>query len=184
MKRLYLIILILAGMTLMLPGAGRAADSVYYPSYYHLRQGTTIIVALLQNLTSGKSAGGMISRYITAAFIRGGRFRVYRQNMFRSFMARAGIAQRFPVDRSIAMKIGRLAGANYVVFGSVVEYDYLATPGGTGTFPVIGINVRIVDTGTGGIIFAGSLIKKGGTGDSLESLALRMAKSFYERTEQ
>ncbi len=184
MKRLLLISVLISGVLFTSLAAAEASELVYLAPNFNLIRGTTIAVAPFQNLTQAQSAGDRVSNYIANTFAQSRMFRVYAENLFTIRMPYAGLSPALPVDRSISMKIGQPIGLKYVIFGSVVEYDYQLTPQGNKTLPIVGVDIRIVDISSGRIIFAGSFVKEGRSGSSLDDVAMDVVRSFYEKVVQ
>ncbi len=181
MKHLLLVSFLISGILLTSHVAVKADEFVYAAPGFNLAHGATMAVAPFQNLTQAQSAGDIVSNYIANMFAQSRLFRVYAENLFKIRMPYAGLNPALPVDRSISRKIGQQTGLNYVIFGSVVEYGYQLTPTGSRTLPIVGIDVRIVDINSGRIIFAGSFIKEGVSDASLNSVAMDVVRSFFER---
>jgi curli biogenesis system outer membrane secretion channel CsgG len=181
MKRLLLVSFLISGILLTSHVAVEASELVYFAPGFNLVHGATIAIAPFQNLTQAQSAGDRVSNYIANTFARSRMFRVYAENLFTIRIPYAGLSPALPVDRSISMKIGQPIGLNYVIFGSVVEYDYQLTPQGSRTLPIVGVDIRIVDINSGRIIFAGSFVKEGRSGSSIDDVAMDVVRSFYEK---
>ncbi|MGB9735746.1 MAG: hypothetical protein ACP5JP_05275 [bacterium] len=172
---------IILGVLLTIDVKAHADELIYTAPNYNLVRGTTIGVAPFQNLTSAGDAGDIVSNLIANTFAESRAFRVYGENLFKVRMPSAGLNPSLPVDRSISVKIGQQSGLNYVIFGSVIEYDYQLTPQGTKTLPIVGIDARIVDINSGRIIFAGSFIKEGSPGSPLNEVAAKVVRAIYEK---
>lgn len=158
------------------------ADTLVYAAPgFNLVRGTTIAVAPFQNLTQAQSAGNIVSNDLATTFAQSRLFRVYGENLFTIRMPYAGLNPGLPVDRSIAVKIGRPVGVRYVIIGSVIEYGYQLAPQGSRTLPIVGVDVRIVDIQSGRIVFAGSFVKEGSSGATLDSIAMDIVKEIFGR---
>ena len=179
MKHFLLVHILIAGIVLTSQGGAGADTLVYAAPGFNLVRGTIIAVAPFQNLTKAQFAGNAVSNDLATTFAQSRLFRVYGGNLFTIRMPYAGLNPALPVDRSIAVKIGRPVGVRYVIFGSVIEYGYQLTPQGNRTLPIVGVDVRIVDIQSGSIIFAGSFVKEGSSGSTLESVAMTLVREIF-----
>lgn len=76
-------------------------------------------------------------------------------------------------------KAGELAGAPYIVSGSVTEYTYKA---GVGETPVIGLTARLIQSSSGTVLWSATRTGVGGGNwfqeDSLSNLAVMICKNI------
>lgn len=74
---------------------------------------------------------------------------------------------------------GAIAGAPYIVTGTVTEYTYKA---GVGETPVLGVTARLIDTASGDVLWSASRAGTGGGNwfqeDSLSRLAMLVCKDM------
>ena len=158
-----------------------AGEIVYSSRGFHIAGGSDIAVAPFQNLTETAGAGENFANDVAESLSRAGVFRIIGTAQFKSRLAYADIGKAAFTDRSIAQVMGRQLGANYVVFGSVVEYGYELADDGSRTIPIAGVDVRIVDVYSGAIVFAGSFVKEGSPGAPLYGVAMDAADAVRER---
>jgi TolB-like protein len=104
-----------------------------------------------------------ISEAFTASFVRSKRFRVVERNQLEKVRAELQLNRSEFVDQATAQRIGRLVGAQYLLFGS------FQAPGG-----VVRINARLIRVETGEIVHVDSM-----TGNA--SSALSMPDTLAER---
>ena len=64
-----------------------------------------------------------------------------------------------------AAQIGQMAGAQAVIIGTVSEYETVALGGRS--YPVVGITIRLIDCGTGKILWSVDHAARGGRNDTL-----------------
>lgn len=174
----------IAWLFLLFCGVASAGEIIYVSGNFNITNGAGIAVAPFQNLTQAQGAGDKLSNYIAQVLGQAGPIRIIRQDQFSTSMSYNRLNPGLPVDRSIAQKIGSQLGVSYVVFGSVVEYNYGLANDGSRTIPITGVDVRVMDVNSGRIVFAGSFIKEGSSGTTLDSVAMDAASAFYERITQ
>jgi len=64
-----------------------------------------------------------------------------------------------------AAQLGQMVGAAGVIVGTVSEYEMVALGGRT--YPTVGLSIRLIDAGTGKILWSGDHAARGGRGDTL-----------------
>jgi hypothetical protein len=64
-----------------------------------------------------------------------------------------------------AAQLGQMAGAQAVIIGTVSEYETVALGGRS--YPVVGITIRLIDCGTGKILWSVDHAARGGRNDTL-----------------
>lgn len=173
---------ILVGVIILLSFYGIAVSSelVYVRQGFHLTNGMRVAVAPFQNLTQARNAGNRLANDISQFLRQKKELYVIRQRQLEIGLKYAGLKPGFPVDRSLAQKAGRRVRINYVIFGSVVEYGYELASDGTRTIPIVGVDIRIMNVNSGRIVFAGSFVKEGSSGEPLNIAAMNAVKSFYK----
>lgn len=177
-------ILLIGWLFLFFCATASAGEIIYASRSFNIAAGAGIAVAPFQNLTQAQSAGDKFSNYIAQALGEAGSVRIIREDQFKIRMSYNRLKPGISVDRSIAQVVGRQLGVNYVVFGSVVEYNYQLSNDGNRTTPIAGVDVRIMDVNSGRIVFAGSFIKEGSPGTQLDSVAMDAADAFNKRIRQ
>lgn len=79
-----------------------------------------------------------------------------------------------------AAQLGQMIGAQGVVIGTVSEYEQVAQGGRS--YPVVGVSIRLIDSGTGKILWSVDYAKRGGKNDTLaqhaRSVVQRMASAL------
>ncbi len=162
-------------------GFAKAGELVYRQNHFRLHRGTSIAVAPFQNLTQTENVGNSVADTVSNMMGSKGTFRIIGRNAFTQSMLSAGVGAGSTVDRSIAQKVGQLLGVNFVIIGAVTEYGYELAPDGTKTVPVAGVDIKIVDIGTGNIVFAGSFAEEDSSGTAIEKTVTEAVKDFYSR---
>ena len=64
-----------------------------------------------------------------------------------------------------AAQLGQMVGADGVIVGTVSEYEMAALGGRT--YPTVGLSIRLIDAGTGKILWSVDHAARGGRGDTL-----------------
>lgn len=132
----------------------------------------TVAVLPLVNLTSHPNAGRIVGDLLTTELLALSRFRIMERTELIDKLKGGDQDLDEALDRTTALKSGQKLGVDSVIYGSVSEYHYKR---GLNEDPVVGINIRMLDVGSGQIVWAGSRSETGGCfwfcEDSLNRLA-------------
>lgn len=123
---------------------------------------STIVVMDFQNKSKigGFVLGSGASDMLTTALVKTRKFDVIERDKLKSLLKEQQLGESGLVDSSRASKLGKLLGAQYVVVGSITEYGMSKQSGGVAgisgskTIYRTAVDVRIIDTTTGKIIYA------------------------------
>jgi len=121
-----------------------------------VRAGMQLAVMALVNKTGDSAmndAGEVLAERISIRLSGYPNIKVVERARFNEVLDELALTERVPIDETIAAKIGRLLGANYMVFGSLTQLG-----------PQPSISLRVVSVETGEII-GGALIDTAGRAD-------------------
>jgi curli biogenesis system outer membrane secretion channel CsgG len=161
----------LAGLGVLLLVAGLAASAAAAPG-----QGKESVAVMKFTVTAG--AGGSywhsaswdlgkgMAEMMTTALLDSGKFRVLERQQIQDVVGEQDFGDSGRVDPATAAKIGKILGAQYLLYGTVDEFEY-SKGGEWGGVRVaglrvgasqarahIGMDVRVVDAVTGEILFS------------------------------
>jgi curli biogenesis system outer membrane secretion channel CsgG len=108
------------------------------------------------------NSGNAVAGFITERLAQIGRFRLVERSQLKSIMDELDLQAADLIDPATAAKVGKLAGVDAVVTGSVSQYDsdktvvYLHVVPIVGWSYKIGATVRIVDVNGGAIVYSNS----------------------------
>lgn len=147
------------------------------------------IVAVLpfENLTAFPNAGDIVAELFTAELYSTGRFKVLDKEQIKRALEEKGIELPGVIDRTFAQEVGSVLGVDGVFIGSVSEYWYRVRIEETREEePAVGFNVRLVDTKTGAVVWAGSCSRSSYSifvyqRDSLNRVAQIIAKNMVKK---
>jgi curli biogenesis system outer membrane secretion channel CsgG len=110
--------------------------------------------------------GEGMAEMTTTALVESGKFRVLERQQINDVLGEQDFGDTGRVDPSTAAKIGKIVGAQYLLYGTVNEFEY-SKSGETGGVRIagvrvgagqakahIGMDVRVVDAVTGEIVFS------------------------------
>lgn len=106
--------------------------------------------------------GNAVAGLVVDRLSRSDRFRVIERSQLKSIMDELDMKASDMIDPATAAKVGKLAGVEAVIMGSVSQYDFDKTVVYIYIIPVVswsyrvGASVRIIDVNGGDVIFAHS----------------------------
>jgi len=118
----------------------------------------------------GKGVGNGMADMLVTALVKSKKFKVYERDALDKIMQEQKLGLTGAVTQQTAAKVGQLLGVEYALIGAVSEFGY--SKGGVGGRlkgirvgvnkyeAVVAVDVRIVNTGTGEIIFSDNVRKK------------------------
>ncbi|MBW8876865.1 MAG: hypothetical protein JF614_18020 [Acidobacteria bacterium] len=92
--------------------------------------------------------------------VKSGKFTVVDREQLDAMMQEKHLTQSGDIDKSTAMKLGKLLGLNYLLTGAVTEYGNTDVSGGGGGVSagkrkfVAALNARLINASTGEIVWA------------------------------
>ena len=92
--------------------------------------------------------------------VKSGKFRVVDREQLDAMMQEKHLTQSGDIDKSTAMKLGKLLGLNYLLTGAVTEYGNTDVSGGGGGVSagkrkfVAALNARLINASTGEVVWA------------------------------
>jgi polysaccharide biosynthesis protein PelC len=115
-------------------------------------------------LSQDRAAGYRVSDVFFSKLLRRGFAEVVEPGQFSAAMskARAGVAPETPWSAADLAKLGQEAGVQGVFMGTVREYDMTRTA--RDAFPLLSLEVRLVDVASGQIVWSASDTRRGGPG--------------------
>ncbi|MEW5693247.1 MAG: GNA1162 family protein [Candidatus Hydrogenedentota bacterium] len=112
-----------------------------------------IAVIPFRNASGIGGAGIRVSESFVVQLLKIGRYEVIERTRIDQILNEQKFSQLNIVDQETAIKIGKIAGVDAVLIGTVTEYRDMwegETP------PEVGANVRLIDIETGAILWAAS----------------------------
>ncbi|HEV7784133.1 MAG TPA: CsgG/HfaB family protein [Thermoanaerobaculia bacterium] len=92
--------------------------------------------------------------------VKSGKFRVVDREQLEAMMQEKHLTQSGDIDKSTAMKLGKILGLNYLLTGAVTEYGNTDVSGGGGGVSagkrkfVAALNARLINASTGEVLWA------------------------------
>jgi len=121
-------------------------------------------VAVLPFRAPTELIGASVSDLFVTELLRTGRYDLIERSQLSNILGEAEIALS-GLTAQQAAQVGKMAGADAVIIGTVSEYEMLAHRGHT--LPVVGINVRLIDTNTSRVLWSVDHAAGGSKGSTL-----------------
>lgn len=144
---------------LMLIFCGCSYGKGYIKDDIDLKTIGPIAVLPFDNLTDHPKAGIIVSQILTTELYSRKKLNILEETQIKKIIKEKKIDSSTLMDTYYVQKIGNILGAGAVIVGSVSEYGYRHD---LDEEPVVGINVRMIDTKTGSVLWASSHTKTGG----------------------
>jgi TolB-like protein len=159
------------------------------PSVYvenlNISKGERIAILPFTNLTDSPGAGDKLSNLLLVEVLKSGKLKVVEPGVVEYFLSKERIRLLDRLSPENVKKIGTELHVRYVLVGTVLEYRLIRS--GKYDVPYISLSIRMIDTGTGEIVFAASHALSGrdsetlfgiGRITSLEKLSKMVAKEL------
>jgi len=150
-----------------------------------------VAVVPLRSLTSDRLAGEKFTTEFNTALLAAELFDVMDYGVFVSHIVKI-LGTRSPVETGLSAddikRIAASAGVQGVFMGSVTDYQMASTP--NGQFPVVTVEMRLLDAETSNVVWSASITERGGpktpiigVGEihTLGELSQKMAKELVDQ---
>jgi len=114
-----------------------------------------LAVLPFENATERRGAGLVVDDLMLVGLVRAGRFTVADAGVVQQSLLALGVAPYGAIDLETLRAIGQTAGVEAVILGRVTDYNEGLRPG-TSSSPSIAIEVRMLDTQSGEILWMGA----------------------------
>jgi len=114
-------------------------------------------VAIMPFKAPTELIGASVSDMFVTEMLRAGRYELVERSQMARVLSEAELAMA-GLSASRAVEVGNMVGADAVVIGTVDEYGTVANRGRT--YPVVGINARLIDCESGKIIWSVDLAER------------------------
>jgi len=152
-------VLAISALFLIASGCGHTLERDYVGSESTIEKIKTVAVMPFENLTKFPDAGEIVAELFTTELYKSTHFKIMDRNQAKRMMREKKITPPQVIDRRFAQKIGKILEVDGVFIGSVSEYWYrLETKARrqAGEEPAVGINARLIDVGSGDVVWASS----------------------------
>ena len=139
--------------------AGRNANVFVTPEQRDVQT-----VAVLPFQAATELIGSSVSDMFVTELLRMHRYQLIERGQLSGVLGEAEVALS-GLTSGQAAQLGQMAGADAVIIGSVSEYENIAERGRS--LPVVGISVRMIDSGSGRILWSVDHAERGSRGSTL-----------------
>ena len=183
--------LVLTMLLAVAAGCGGPQMEVYTNPEADLSFYEKVGVMPFRSLAADRLAGEKFTTEFTTALLAAQLFEVTDYGVFVSHVGKV-LGTRSPVEGGLSVddikRIAANAGVQGVFVGSVIDYQMMSTQ--SGQFPVISVEVRLLDAETANVVWSASLTERGGpktpiigVGEihTLGELSQKVAKELVEK---
>lgn len=121
-------------------------------------------VAVLPFRAATELIGASVSDMFVTEMMKIGQYQLIERSQLSGVLGETEVALSGLTGKQAA-QVGQMAGANAVIIGTVPEYEMMAHKGRS--LPVVGINVRMIDSTSGRIIWSIDHARRGSRGATL-----------------
>jgi curli biogenesis system outer membrane secretion channel CsgG len=140
-------------------GACGPKPEVYFRREISFGPSKTIAILPFNNYSGQEDAGKQVSNMFLVEFLKKPYFNVLEPGEVDRIMREERIRSSEQIDFAAAKVFKDRLAADYILIGAVNEFGYLTR--GEREVPLIGFSVRLLDTGTGQIVWAANHSRKG-----------------------
>lgn len=135
------------------------------PNVYVAREAKGIDkVAILPFKAATTLIGSSVSDMFVTEVMKMNRYELVERSQMSGVLGETEVALS-GLTAGQAAQLGQMVGANGVIIGTVSEYESVAMGGRT--YPVVGITIRLIDSGTGRILWSVDHAARGAKGSTL-----------------
>ena len=172
----------LAGLAAAL--AGCAAPTGYSsggagtdePNVYVAREAFGVEkVGILPFKAATALVGGSVSDLFVTELMKMNRYELVERAQMSGVLGETEVALS-GLTSGQAAQLGQMIGADGVIVGTVSEYELVAQGGRT--YPTVGISIRLIDAGTGKILWSVDHAARGGKNDTLAQHARAVVRDM------
>ncbi|HPT16807.1 MAG TPA: CsgG/HfaB family protein [Kiritimatiellia bacterium] len=172
----------LAGLAAAL--AGCAAPTGYSsggagtgePNVYVAREAFGVEkVGILPFKAATALVGGSVSDLFVTELMKMNRYELVERAQMSGVLGETEVALS-GLTSGQAAQLGQMIGADGVIVGTVSEYELVAQGGRT--YPTVGISIRLIDAGTGKILWSVDHAARGGKSDTLAQHARAVVRDM------
>ncbi len=146
------------------------------PNVYVAREAFEIDkVGILPFKAATTLIGGSVSDMFVTELMKMGHYELVERSQMSGVLGETEVALS-GLTAGQAAQLGQMVGANGVVIGTVSEYETVAQGGRT--YPVVGITVRLIDSGTGKILWSVDHAARGERNDTLAQHARSVVREM------
>ena len=146
-------------------GSASGGSGASAPNVYVAREAKRITkVGILPFKAATSLIGGSVSDQFVTEMMKLTRYELVERAQMSGVLGETEVALS-GLTAGQAAQLGQMAGAQGVIIGTVSEYETVALGGRT--YPVVGISIRLIDCGTGKILWSVDHAARGGRNDTL-----------------
>lgn len=134
-------------------------------------------VAVLPFRAATELIGASVSDLFVTELMKTGRYELIERGQLANVLGETDV-QLSGLTQGQVIQLGRMAGADAVVVGTVTEYEMAARSGRTA--PVVGVSVRLVDATTSKVLWSVDHAARGASGETLTQQARSVVREMVQ----
>ncbi len=123
--------------------------------------------------------GASVADMVATEILKTYKYELIERSQMEQVLREQSLGLKGVTDSALAMKVGRILGVEGVIIGTVPEYGMRAV--GSLELPAVGINIRMIDTETGSVVWTITDSAISQKVISLSAFARRLIKSMIRR---
>ena len=136
-------------------------------------------VAVLPFKSQAEIAGASVADMVTTEILKTYKYDLVERSQIEQILQEQSLGMQGVTESTIAMQVGKILGVQGVVVGTVPEFDVRSVNGYD--VPAVGINIRMIDTQTGSIIWTVSDSAISRESISISTFADQLVESMIEQ---
>lgn len=175
---------------IMLSGCGTSIKP-FVGKDFKEAEGAKMAILPLDNMSKTQGAGKSLENIMLIELLSRTSLTIVDPGEVAAALSQERVRLATSIKKESIRNLGKTLGVNFLMVGVVHEYDFQSFSGaaGSGSMPVIAVTLRVIDTNTAGIVWAGNATRRGndretvfgiGRVHSLNALAEQVAIEFAE----
>lgn len=136
-------------------------------------------VAVLPFKAQAEIAGASVADMVTTEILKTYKYELIERSQIEQILQEQSLGMQGVTESTIAMQVGKILGVQGVIVGTVPEFEVRSVNGND--LPAVGINIRMIDTQTGSIIWTVSESAIARRAISITTFADQLVESMIEQ---
>ncbi|MCM2357201.1 MAG: CsgG/HfaB family protein [Geobacteraceae bacterium] len=173
----------------MLSGCQSSPIKPYISKNFKGGEGMKMAILPFDNMSKTQGAGKALENIMMIELLSRTPLTVVDPGEVSAALSQERVRMTTTIKREAVRNLGKNMGVNFLMVGAIHEYDFQSFTGVSGAIPVIAITMRLIDTNSGDIVWAGNATRRGndretvfgiGRIQSMNALAEQVAIEFAE----
>lgn len=150
-------------LVVLLSGCGPSSIKPFVSRDLKGGEGASMAILPFDNLSSTQGAGKSLESLVLIEFLKRSPVRIVDPGEVSAALSKERIRLATSIPRETVRTLGTDLGVGLLMLGAVHQYEMQTASGagGTGNVPVLAVTVRIIDAGSGDIVWACTATRRG-----------------------